>query len=138
MRDERGSATVLSCFAMLALVAVVAAVGYLGSALVTRHRAQAVADLGALAAAGVADLGVDGACTAAGEVAGRSRATVLECRLEGWDAVVRVAVPVPLSLGYTEATAAARAGPAADRGVATGTGTSRTGADSARSRSPAR
>lgn len=114
MRDERGSATVMSCFAMLALIALVLTVGHLGSAVVARHRAQAAADLGALAAASVATRGEDDACATARDLAARMGATVRECRLEGWDVVLSVAVPVPIGIGANAASAAARAGPVED------------------------
>ncbi|EME18768.1 Rv3654c family TadE-like protein [Rhodococcus triatomae] len=110
MRDDRGSATVTACFVILALLGITVAVGHVGSAVVARHRAQSAADLAALAAATAAVRGTDAACAAAGGVAGRSRATVRECRLDGWDAVVTVVVSV--GLGSGEAVAAARAGPA--------------------------
>ncbi|MFD4293617.1 Rv3654c family TadE-like protein [Rhodococcus sp. NPDC058505] len=109
MKDERGSASVLSCFVMLALVAVVVAVGHVGSAVVARHRAQAAADLGALAAATSVELGETGACAAARDLAGRMGGVVRDCRFEGWDAILTVTVPVPVGTGA--ATAAARAGP---------------------------
>jgi secretion/DNA translocation related TadE-like protein len=110
MRSERGSATVTACFVILALIGIVVAVGHVGSVVVSRHRAQSAADLAALAAAAAAVRGVDAACAAADETTARGRATVRECRLDGWDAVVTVVVPVGLGAG--EAVAAARAGPA--------------------------
>lgn len=109
MRDDRGSATVTACFAMLALIAVTVTVAHLGSAVVARHRAQSGADLAALAAADQAVQGVDTACAAAEIVAERMRLTVDECQLDGWDAVVTVTSAVGLGIGT--AAAAARAGP---------------------------
>ncbi|WP_345341687.1 Rv3654c family TadE-like protein [Rhodococcus olei] len=108
--DDRGSATVTACFAMLALITLVLTVGHLGAAVVARHRAQAAADLGALAAASSADRGADGACAAAGEITGRMGARVSECRFDGWDVLLTVTVPV--AVGSGAAVAAARAGPA--------------------------
>ncbi len=106
---DRGSATVTACFAMLALVAITATVVHLGATVLARHRAQSAADLGALAAAAAVDRGVEGACAAAGDIAGRMGARVEGCHVEAWDAVLTVTVPVATGTGA--ATAAARAGP---------------------------
>ncbi|TQF74983.1 flp pilus-assembly TadE/G-like family protein [Rhodococcus spelaei] len=112
MRDERGSATVLACFAMLALISLTLVVGHLGAAVAARHRAQAAADLGALAAAAAVDRGEEAACAAARAVADRMVAALRECRIEGWDAVVTVGARVGLAaVGTGDAVAAARAGP---------------------------
>jgi len=112
MRDDRGSASVTACFAILALIAVTVALAHVGSGVLARHRAQSAADLAALAAAAESVRGTERACSAAGEVAGRVRATVRDCRIDGWDVVVTVTVPVGLGSGV--ATAAARAGPAGE------------------------
>ncbi|MFC9788095.1 Rv3654c family TadE-like protein [Rhodococcus sp. NPDC127528] len=112
MRDERGAATVLACFAMLALISLALVIGHLGAAVATRHRAQAAADLGALAAAAALDRGGEAACAAARGVADRMRVTLRECRIEGWDAIVTVGVRAGLTaVGSGDAVAAARAGP---------------------------
>ena len=73
MKDERGAATVLACWAMLALIAVAALVIHLGSAVSARHRAQSAADLAALAAAAALERGTEAACAAATTIAGRMR-----------------------------------------------------------------
>ncbi|MFE3292907.1 Rv3654c family TadE-like protein [Rhodococcus sp. NPDC059234] len=112
MRDERGAATVLACFAMLALISLALVVGHLGAAVAARHRAQAAADLAALAAAAVLDRGGEAGCVAARGVVDRMGVTLRECRIEGWDAVVTVGVRVGVvAAGSGEAVAAARAGP---------------------------
>ncbi|SDC62404.1 Rv3654c family TadE-like protein [Rhodococcus tukisamuensis] len=109
---ERGAATVVACLAMLALVSVAVLVVSLGSAVSARHRAQSAADLAALATAAALGRGQRAACAAADDIAGRMHARVRECRTEGWDAVVTVAVTAPLvAVGPGEAVAAARAGP---------------------------
>ncbi|MFD4181258.1 Rv3654c family TadE-like protein [Rhodococcus sp. NPDC058514] len=112
MRDDRGSATVLACWAMLALIAVAALVIHLGSAVSARHRAQSAADLAALAAAAALEHGGEAACASAATIAGRMRASVRDCRVEGWDVVVTVGVRLPLpAVVGGDAVAAARAGP---------------------------
>lgn len=77
--------------------------GYLGSAVVARHRAQAVADLAALAAA---------ACIQAAAVARAMRVDDIGCVVDGLDVVITARVPVVVA-GTARATA--RAGPAAGR-----------------------
>ncbi|AQA23495.1 flp pilus-assembly TadE/G-like family protein [Rhodococcus sp. MTM3W5.2] len=96
MRGERGAATVLACWAMLALIAVAALVIHLGSAVSARHRAQSAADLAALAAAAALERGTEAACAEATTIAGRMRGTVRDCRIEDWDVVVTVGVRLPL------------------------------------------
>ncbi|QCQ93494.1 Rv3654c family TadE-like protein [Rhodococcus sp. SGAir0479] len=112
-RDESGGATVLACFALAGLVAVTAVLLHLGGAVAARHRAQAAADLGALAAAQALAEGSESACAAAESVARRMRVAVGECSVEGWDVVVSTEAPTgskALQLG--PARAVARAGPA--------------------------
>ncbi|GBE67409.1 hypothetical protein MFM001_38710 [Mycobacterium sp. MFM001] len=84
---------------------------YLGSAVVARHRAQAAADLAALAAAARLPAGADTACGRAAAVARAMRVDDIDCTVRGLDAVVSVRVAVPLR-GWGSARAAARAGPA--------------------------
>jgi secretion/DNA translocation related TadE-like protein len=85
---------------------------HLGAAVIARHRAEAAADLAALAAAGVAVEGVQTACDRAGEVAAAMAGTVTSCRLVGWDALVEVHVPAAVTLPGTDgAVGRARAGP---------------------------
>ena len=98
---------------MALLLALTISGGYVGSAVVARHRAQGAADLAALAAAG--DL-VDGAATACTRAAGLARAmrtTMAECVIDHLDVVVVVEATVGLGrFGVGPARATARAGPA--------------------------
>ena len=109
---ERGSATLVAV-AMMAVVMSIALGGtVLGSAVIARHRAQASADLAALAAAGRLASGVQEACSWASSVAGAMHSVVAKCRVEGLDVIVGVDVPVALGRwGLGSARAAARAGP---------------------------
>jgi secretion/DNA translocation related TadE-like protein len=79
---------------------------HIGSAVIARHRAQAAADLAALAAAAQVPAGVGAACGEASAIARESGVEVIDCAVDGLDAVVTVAAG--------RARAAARAGPAED------------------------
>lgn len=94
---------------MLALLTVTAGGAQVGSAVVARHRAQAAADLAALAAAGVLPSGQETACGVAREVAAANSATVTACEVAGLDVVVRVEARAAVGV----ARAVARAGPVA-------------------------
>jgi secretion/DNA translocation related TadE-like protein len=94
---------------MMALTVGGAAVG---SAVVARHRAQAAADLAALAAAGQLTAGPQAACAAAASLASAMSATVAVCSVEELDVVVTAEVTVRLGRwGVHVASASARAGP---------------------------
>jgi len=110
--NDRGSATVWSAMAMAALIAVVGVVLHLGAAVGARHRAEAAADLGALAAAAHAVEGSEVACAKAAVVTAGMSVVLASCRLDGWDAVVEVdaAGPAPIAALGT-AHGRARAGP---------------------------
>lgn len=96
---------------MVAALAVAAILGVtLGSAVVARHRAQAAADLAALAAANGLAAGPASACARANEIATAMGAMMPSCVVEELDVVVSVAVPVGSRFGGI-ARAAARAGP---------------------------
>ncbi|MDV6011363.1 Rv3654c family TadE-like protein [Haloechinothrix sp. LS1_15] len=111
-RDDRGFATVWAAGAVLAILLVYTLLMSLGAATVARHRAAAVADLAALAAAADATSGTGAACDAAGRVADRMSARLYSCELREWDAVVEVRVPPPMVPGeFGAARAVARAGP---------------------------
>ncbi|AOW95102.1 pilus assembly protein TadE [Rhodococcus sp. WMMA185] len=113
MAGDRGSATVLACFGLAALVVVTVMLMHVGSAVSVRHRAQSAADLAALSAAVGLDRGTRAACAAADEVIERMRTAMVSCEVDGWDVEVAVAAPVLLSsFGFREAKAVARAGPA--------------------------
>ena len=91
---DGGSATLVAVAMMAVLLALTAGGGYLGSAVIARHRAQAAADLAALAAAVHLAAGVDAACTQAFALARAMRAVVTECVVEDLDVVVTVDAPV--------------------------------------------
>lgn len=86
--------------------------GYLGSAVVARHHAQAAADLAALAAAGRLTSGSDAACTRAAAVARAMRVDDIGCAVDGLDVVITARVAVVVA---GTAQASARAGPATGR-----------------------
>jgi len=110
---ERGSATVVGVAAVLALLAVFGIALQLGAAVITRHRAEAAADLAALAAASKAVSGTPAACAAAHRVADHMAARITSCELHGWEASVRVeATPAGALARFGTARATARAGPA--------------------------
>lgn len=110
-RGDRGSASLL----VVALTGVVLLLG-LAAAFLTatgavHRRAQAAADLAALAGATAHQRG-DDACTAAGLVADRNGAESAACHLTGDDVVVRVRLAGPEFLGHSwELVGRARAGP---------------------------
>ena len=96
-----------------ALVAVLSAVLGLVGAVGGRHRAEAAADLAALAAAGQAVRGEAVACRRAGDVAAGTGGRIVLCRVHGVEAVVEVDVTLRATVfGAMTARARARAGPA--------------------------
>jgi secretion/DNA translocation related TadE-like protein len=98
---------------MAVLLALTTGALYVGAAVTARHRAQAAADLAALAAAGRLAEGREAACAGAALVARRMHTTVADCVVVGLDVVVTVAAPVGLGVwSVGPARAAARAGPA--------------------------
>lgn len=110
---ERGAATILACCVMAMLVALAATLLHVGSVVAARHRAQAAADLAALAVATALGQGTESSCGAAEPIVSRMRAETVSCTVEGWDAVVTVTAPVFLTtIGMRDARAVARAGPA--------------------------
>lgn len=97
---------------MAVLLAVTVACVYLGSAVVARHRAQAPADLAALAAAGGLARGAETACGRAAAVAEAMGSSVADCTVSDLDVVVAVEVSAVLGrFGVGTARAVARAGP---------------------------
>jgi len=90
------------------LLFVTAAGAYLGSAVLARHRAQAAADLAALAGAARLPSGPAAACARATSVAREMRVGDARCEVEDLDVVVTVEVAVAFA---GAARAAARAGP---------------------------
>ena len=77
---------------------------YIGSAVISRHRAQAAADLAALAAAARLPAGTDAACGEASVIADAMGVGVADCGVDELDVVVTIQAG--------PARAAARAGPA--------------------------
>jgi secretion/DNA translocation related TadE-like protein len=111
-RDERGSATLLAAAMIAVLVAASLGGVAVGSAVIARNRAQSVADLSALAAAGRLALGEDAACASAAAIAQRMDASIASCVVEDLDVVVNVNVAAELGRwGVGTAHAVARAGP---------------------------
>lgn len=94
---------------VLALLTVTLAAGRVGAAVLARHRAQAAADLAALAAAAALPAGPATACEQARELAASMGSAIADCAVTGLDITVRVSVGV--GLGGGEARAVARAGP---------------------------
>jgi secretion/DNA translocation related TadE-like protein len=93
------------------LLAVTGGSAYLGSAVVARHRAQAAADLAALAAAALLAAGPQTACAQAKALAREMRVSTSGCAVEDLDVVVTTEVRLAVG-GWGSARAAARAGPA--------------------------
>jgi secretion/DNA translocation related TadE-like protein len=110
---DRGSASLWVLGVGLAVLLFAGAVAAAGSVLVAKHRAQAAADLGALAGAVHAAEGPDVACAWAGQVTEGNGASLVECLVDGLDVVVTVNVePAGVGRAVGPARARARAGPA--------------------------
>ena len=110
-RSDQGSATVWILAIGLALASAAVAIAMAGAGTLARHRAQAAADLAALAGALRTFEGEQAACQRAAEISARNGARLVSCHLDGLDVVVAVEVaPVRLA-GIGVAGAAARAGP---------------------------
>jgi len=103
---------VLGAGLVLVVLVLMAVAVQLAAVVITRHRAQAAADLAALASATDAVAGQLAACRAARDVAERMATELTGCELDGWDAVVRVSARPPgLVERWGTVRAAARAGP---------------------------
>ncbi len=94
-RIDEGSATVVSLALVLLLSLLCVALVLVGSAILERQRAQAAADLAALAAATRFWSGPDAACSRARAVATRNGALLVRCLVLGGDARVVVRRPAP-------------------------------------------
>lgn len=116
-RAEDGAATVLA-ISLVALLTVVAFTAAGMTGLVAAHRrAQAAADLSALAAAATLQEGGSG-CAAAARVADRNGAELVGCSQEGRTVLVGVVVRTrPIGGQRWALPGRARAGPAEDRGA---------------------
>ena len=108
-RSERGAATVLVVAMTGLLMFVMTGLAAAGGLVTAQRRAQAAADLAALAGASR----LDDACGQAAEVAAANGAALEGCRLDGEDVTVEVSVPGPdVPWREVRVTAEARAGPA--------------------------
>ncbi|SFO32646.1 Rv3654c family TadE-like protein [Amycolatopsis rubida] len=108
---DAGVATIWTALAAATLISVTVLVWWLAAAITARHRTEAAADLGALAAAAHAAAGPTIACARAKEVADHERAVLTSCRWHNRDAFVEVratTTPIP---GMPAPTAKSRAGP---------------------------
>jgi secretion/DNA translocation related TadE-like protein len=102
---------------MAVLLAITMGAVCVGSAVIARHRAQASADLAALAAAARLADGAEQACTRATTLARAMRTAVTQCTVDDLDVLVTVDAPVSLGrIGVGSARAAARAGPVSASG----------------------
>jgi secretion/DNA translocation related TadE-like protein len=114
---DRGSGTVFAlALSMLVVLAVTA--GFVGGlAVVARHRAEAAADLAALAGAAAVPTGTVDACAQADRVARANGGRLDSCTVAGQVVEVQVAHDLRLGrLGAGTAVARVRAGPAATGG----------------------
>lgn len=118
--DDRGSGTVLTAALLVVVAGLASVVTTLGSAVLARHRAEAAADLAALAGATAlvdplaAAPGAGAPCRRADAVAADNGASLLLCRATG-DGSLSVTVAVAVSgvlTRWSPVTASARAGPA--------------------------
>jgi len=96
---------------VVVLLAVTGGSAYLGAAVAARHRAQAAADLAALAAAARVPAGPQTACAQANALARAMRVSTAGCAVDNLDVVVTIEVGLTVGRWGT-ARAAARAGPA--------------------------
>ena len=109
--DDDGAMTVLTAFAVAAVLVVTAAVLLVGRAAVAAHAVRSAADFAALAGAEALRTGQD-ACGAASGVAAANGAAVAGCTVDHHDVVIRAEIRVDLGpVGTRRASAVARAGP---------------------------
>jgi len=102
----------LGAIAMVVLVFVTSAAAALSAAVISRHRAQAAADLAALGAAHGVAAGPGPACARAQAISAAMRSQLTRCQLDGLDVIVTVEVPVRVgNWTLAPAQAVARAGP---------------------------
>ncbi|MFR9752604.1 Rv3654c family TadE-like protein [Nocardia sp. 004] len=109
---EAGVATVFTCLGLVALLSVTVVIAQVGVVIVARHRAQAAADMAALAGAGTLVDGTEIACAEAEDVARRMGARIQNCEVTEWDMTITTERNVPIGLyGDRIVRAIARAGP---------------------------
>ena len=95
---------------VVALLSVTGGSFLIGAAVIARHRAQAVADLAALAGAARIPAGPAAACAQAAILGSRMHADEITCTVDGLDVLIAVEMTMPgRRLGPARATA--RAGP---------------------------
>lgn len=109
-RTEHGAAVVLVLGLVALLVTVACVAGGVVALLATHRKAQAAADLAALAGAHDLRAGRD-PCRGVVSIAGANGAEVRECQVEGEEIRVQVFVRTSALLGSRELDARARAGP---------------------------
>lgn len=108
---------------VLAFIAIIWLTGAAGMAIggvrTTRHRADAAADLAALAGAAHVSDGASAACARARSIAADSGARMSRCAVKGRtvDVSVTMALRVPLGVGAVRVVSRARAGPVGQDGV---------------------
>lgn len=117
-RSERGAATVWLLCCSLVLLGLASVLLVRGAAVVARHRASAVADLAALAAAQALLAGEPAPCLSAARVAAAQGGRVVACHLGQDEVHVLAEMPAGPLLGFLpQARARARAGsPGPDAG----------------------
>jgi secretion/DNA translocation related TadE-like protein len=108
---DRGSATVLAAVGAAGMLVVLAVGIQIAGATIARHRAEAAADLAALAGATEVRNGREAACGRAGRIASANGASVQNCEILDLD--LRVTVRIVVSIGPigASATGRGRAGP---------------------------
>ena len=112
LREDRGSGTLWMAAVAVILSLMASTVVLLGLAQTARHKANAAADLAALAAAQVLLDGTESACDEAVQNASANGARLTGCSVDG--EIVSVSVSVGVRLGrfrIGQAEASARAGP---------------------------
>ena len=100
-----------SCVGAALVLAVTALAIHLGAAVLARQRAEAAADLAALAGAALVMQGPDMVCSGVIRVAGANGATVDSCVVQGTDVLVSVVARVQAGPISGMVSARARAGP---------------------------
>lgn len=112
LSGEQGSASVLAAVLVAVMVAAMVGAAHVGAAVLARHRAQAAADLAALAGAAQVPAGAENACARAAQLGQAMASELLDCQIEGLDLVVTMQTRPRLSTRWlAAATARARAGP---------------------------
>jgi secretion/DNA translocation related TadE-like protein len=109
LHGDGGSGSIWLLGLGAALLVLLAAAASAGGVVLARHRAEAAADLGALAGAAHAVEGTQAACAVAGRIVVANGGSLVSCRLAAFDLIVTAEVRGPR--GWGSARASARAGP---------------------------